>query len=209
MMLRSRFVLRCLALFAVLLLVTSTHQGSAEDGGVRFIQVEEGLMDTETGLVWGFNLTDVGDFITFDPETGFGNGSLYSWNFAQDMWLPCDDGAWICTYEDWSNWYFEREDTDWRLPTKDEMVAAAQAGIGDHLDESPFDGFQGVCDCSNWSSTTGKVKGPEKEGAWMVNLITGEATLVSKSSAIGVIVVRGGSAPEPPSKPGKGGGRNR
>jgi hypothetical protein len=214
-MLRPRWMTLCLALIAALLLVTVTHRGSAEDPAERFVQVEDGLLDTETGLVWGYELTEVSNFITFDPETGFGNGTLYTRSFAMDMWLPCDADAssYTCTYQDWSNSYFFPLDPDlwsddWRLPTKDEMVAAAQAGIADHLDRGPFDGFQTHYSGSKWSSTKGKAKGAN--GVWVVNLNTGEVKIFSEGSAISAVPVRGVAAPEPPSKPGKGvGKRNR
>ena len=76
----------------------------------------------------------------------------------------------------------EGEQSDWRLPSKDEMQAAAAAGAGSHLNLSS------IYDLPRWSSTT---RG--KNYRWVVNLGTGTATAAWTGNGTGfapVVCVR-------------------
>jgi hypothetical protein len=76
---------------------------------------------------------------------------------------------------------------DWRIPTLQELQTAAANGAGSHLD------LQGYGGSPHLSSTdAGKIKGFEY--AWAVNLTTGVASRVTKTSGIHWVVVRDTSA---------------
>lgn len=184
-LLQQRCVRESLTLCAVALSIAGAiDQCCAQEG--RFQQVEEGLLDTETGLVWGFDLQQL-------------DGSWRTWEPAVNL-IIWSDTEWS-TYPEFSNWYFGRDDDDWRLPTRDELLDAANAGIAEYLDASPNDGFQPIYAWS-WSSTYQRYRGID--AAWEVNLWTGETKLINVGSAISAIPVRGAPPPEEPSKPGKG-----
>lgn len=183
-LLQLQFVRVSLVLLAAIV-VASGNRCRAQEG--RFQQVEEGLLDSETGLVWGFDLQQL-------------DGSWRTWEPAVNLIIWPESMEWS-TYPEFSNWYFGREDDDWRLPTRDELLNAANAGIAEYLDASPNDGFQPIT-AWFWSSTYQRYRGID--AAWEVNLWTGEAKLVNVSSALSAIPVRGAPPPEEPSKPGNG-----
>ncbi len=114
------------------------------------------------------------------------------------------------TYQEFSNAFYDRQDEDWRVPTRDELVAAVNAGLMDHLDLSPAEGVQlfevGTRTSSCWSATPGGKKRGGFDSAYVVDLITGESRTVTVGSILhNTIVVRGVAAPSG-GGPGKGGG---
>ena len=179
-------------LVLVAVVVLGSIPASAEEP--RFVQVEEGLFDTETGIVWGHHFHAVTEFLT-------GQGVLWTWSGAMAMTIPVDGVS--LTYQEFSNLFYGRTDDDWRVPTRDELVEAINAGLMMELDISPAEGIQLVAENflhgNAWSSTE---KGPR---AYSVNLYTSEPWLVLKTSAFwGTIPVRGGLPDEPG---GKGNGK--
>lgn len=180
---------------------------------VRFVQVTEGLLDTETGLVWGHSLVEVENFLA-----GGASGGTYAWERAMDMKLKIDyelDGVVDdeITYQEFSNVWYERGDNDWRIPTRDELIEAINAGLMFELDVSPISGLQlfnpEVRPDEVWSSTEGgKVRGGFNS-AYYVNLVTGESDRTTIGSLIGGAIPVRGVAPPSDGKPGKGGGKNK
>ncbi len=164
-----------------------------------------GLLDKETNLIWGFGANEVNHYLT-------GSGTNMSWSWAQSMPILTPSGASTPTaYSEFSNKFFTRNDTDWRLPTLEEMQAANSAGLVRFLDASPRPGFQrlgyigssslvGQCWCC--SSTLQR-----KNIGWWLNFETGE-TWAASGSFLNYIPVRPGPAVSPPPTDGggKGGG---
>lgn len=110
----------------------------------------------------------------------------------------------LITYQEFSNTFYGRNDSDWRVPTRDQMVDAFSAGLADYPDVSPYEGVQTYAEIHpyslKWSST--------KQGnrAWIVDVYTAETLDVRTGSVVvGGVIVRGGAAP-PPSGGGKGKG---
>ena len=197
---------RFLYSLAALTLLASVPAACAQD---RYVQLEDdsGLLDTETGLVWGYNLHHTGAVLN-----GPGQGWSYTWDFAVELLIPCgalDPDNDICTYQQFSNWYYDRDDTDWRLPTRDEMLDAVDGGIADYLDLEPGPGFELVWDFSNgmaWSATEGGKKRGGFDSAYFVNLKTGESDRVTVGSFMNIVIpVRGVPAPDE-GGPGNGNG---
>jgi hypothetical protein len=205
-----------LVVAAVLAISASASKCLAQD---RFVLVPEegGTKDTETGLVWGFPLGPTGTYLQY---IGYHDGgeTIYAWLGAMNLGLNCNaDGTGFCDYQEFSNAYWDVNHNDWRIPTRDELVAAAEAGIIDHLDYSPINGFQewwydpffpddplpegGVYPV--WSSTDLKYRGIDS--AYMVSLFNGAAAITGKGSAIYAIPVRG--VPAPVEDGGKGNGK--
>lgn len=170
----------------------------------RFVQVQEGLLNTTTGLVWGFGADEVNAYLR-------GHGTGMSWEFAQMLPVLAPDGS-VTTYPEFSNWFFDRTDADWRLPAIEEMKAVYQAGLINYLDASPLPGFQSLglfggfdppLSTQCWSgSKSGVFTYPftgEKLGVgWWLDFKTGEADKLH-SSKVNYVPVRGA----PPAK-GKG-----
>ena len=196
----------------------SPSRGVAED---RFLLVPEegGTKDLETGLVWGFPLGPTGTYLHYIVFHD-GGGTSYTWLGAMNLSLNCNnDGTGFCDYPEFSNAYWGVNHNDWRIPTRDELVQAAQAGIIDHLDYSPLDGFQAWWfnpyfpddplptggNYPVWSSTG--LKQRSVDSAYIVNLFNGNTSLVGKGSIVHAIAVRGVAAPS--SDDGKGGGKGK
>jgi len=182
----------------------------AED---RFVRVTEGLLDTQTGLVWGHSLVEVEHVLA-----GGSSGGTYGWERAMDMALKVDyelDGVVDdeITYQEFSNTMYERNDTDWRIPTRDELIDAIDAGLMLELDVSPVAGLQlfdpEVRPDDVWSSTEGGKKRGGFDSAYYVNLVTGESDRLTIGSLIGgAIPVRGAPAPSNDGG-GKGNGKGK
>lgn len=197
--------LRGMAVAACFLLATPF--ASAQDTG-RFLQVTEGLLDTETGIVWGHLLDDAEAF-TSGPATTAG----WTWDRTVAMTLYADsDGDGVIdgqvTYQDFSNTLYDRNDTDWRIPTRTELVDAVRAGLMFHLDISPEPGLQlfdpATRSADVWSSTyAGKKRG--FDSWYMVDLVVGDSANYYQSLIqLGSIPVRGVPAPADEPTGGKG-----
>jgi hypothetical protein len=205
------------AIAALVLCTSLTRPLRAQNPGDRFFPVEEGLLDLETGLVWGFPLYHTDEYLrTIGRSNG---GSLYTWGGAQTLRLggDFDNEDHFAFYAEFSNWYSGRNDNDWRIPTRDEMIEAGNAGITDYLDLSPAPGFQSWYNAdgspsftgATWSSTfAGKIRGGDS--AYYVNLYSGVASITSVNSAIHAPPpVRGVPAPPEDDGPGNGNGKGK
>ncbi len=140
--------------------------------------------------------------------------STWSWEFANATVLNCnDDGSGFCFYTDFSNWYAFGDDVesynfDWRLPTQDEMLDAAAAGLALYHDADPAAGFQPLIGYTYWSLTELKYRGTPS--AYRVDLYTGDSFITSKTSHSLSVWVRGVEpATDGGSSGGKGGGKNK
>lgn len=189
------------------------HAGSIRapvQAGERFQWLEDdsGLLDTQTGLVWGYDLNSTGGFIKYLLTGEWAGGSNSTWEWAMNLNIGCHDfgDTPICTYQEFSNWYFDRDDDDWRLPTIEEMEAAYSAGIADYLDGNPH---PDVDDYNPWSWMWSMTKGPKKRGsdsAYALQFATGDVNNWSVGSPINAFVVRGVA---PPSDNSPGGGKGK
>lgn len=204
------------AFTAVILCTTLTTPLRAQDPGDRFLPVEEGLLDLETGLVWGYPLEETCAYLHTIGRSELGIAYLWDEAITLELAHDPDNEDHFATYTEFSNWYAGRNDDDWRLPTRDEMVEAAQSGILDYLDHSPADGFQswyradgGPRYSSMWSSTfAGKIRG--RDSAYIVNLYTGATdTTAVKSLIYAPAPVRGVPAPAEDDGPGNGKGKKK
>jgi len=171
----------------------------------RFVQLADGsgVQDTQTGLIWGYALADVDRFLTNDQ-------AIRDWSSTLTMEVisaPNGQGGYTSIrYQDFSNAWFGRQDTDWRIPTKDEIIQALDGGLLLALDGSPAAGFQAfdpTADWSWWSSTSaGKVRGTQM--AYSINILDGSVHAYSVLSYLyGSVPVRGVAPPPPPSNGGK------
>lgn len=150
-----------------------------------------GLRDPHTGLVWGFNsqFTESADNWTFAMEMGVGNACL---TYTACTTAPCD-------YAQFSNCFWNRDDSDWRLPTKTELIQAVANGVFQNLDYNPAAGFDSLFDADGnpifqsllWSSTSKTAK-----LAWEVDFASGNAAAFNKQGSVMYWVpVRGPVAP--------------
>lgn len=121
----------------------------AVDGG-NFVSTGGGCQDTVTGKVWS---TDYADN-NAGTHTGWSGAGSYC------------------------NSLVEGGQSDWRLPTENELIKVAADGAAAHLNVSDIGAF-------NWSSTT---KGSKY--AWLVRLDTGGAIALLKESQEEAVCVR-------------------
>jgi hypothetical protein len=208
-----------LSLLALALIALGPTAACAQQAP-RWVWSDEdaGTVDLETGLVWSFPTMAVDQYL-YDLGIHDNVGWVYNQEGAAYMPLFCNnDGTGFCTYPEFSNEFFfgtdvEKYHEDWRLPTRDELVEACQAGIVEYLDASPEDGFQYFGDGyvyydTVWSSTT-HTRGRWTQG-YEVNIYTGEAILTSVDSGrANSLLVRGKPPAEEPTKPGNGNGRKK
>jgi hypothetical protein len=197
----SRLLHQCAQIGILLVLMGITRTTTAQEA--RFVQLADasGVQDTQTGLIWGYPLAEVDIFLS-------GIQSTRSWSFTLAMWVIAEPDGQVTTYQDFSNTLFGRQDTDWRIPTKDEMVNALDAGLLQFLDRSPALGFQTfdpldpTADWEWWTSTSaGKVRGTDT--AYLVDLLRGTVIATSVNSiTYGSVPVRGVAPPPPPTKGG-------
>src|SRR5262245_54122418 len=101
-------LMTCLAIAGWLTLCSTGGVLAQAPDPPAYIEVEEGIMDIETGLVWGHDAYNV-----------LGTTAGFDWARTTGVQL----------YEDWSNGFFGREDSDWRLPTVAEMEDAIAKDI--------------------------------------------------------------------------------
>jgi hypothetical protein len=198
----SRLLYQCAQIGILLVLIGSTRPTTAQDA--RFVPLADGsgVQDTTTGLIWGYALADVDRFLT-------GDQTLRDWSFTLAMWVMTPDGQGghtVMHYQDFSNTLYGRQDTDWRIPTKDEIVQAVDGGLLLALDGSPAAGFQAFDPTTDWlwwsSTSAGKVKGFDY--AYEVNVLDGSVRASTVTSyTYGSIPVRGVAPPPPPTKGGK------
>ncbi len=202
----SRLLHQCTLIAILLASIGITRPATAQVD--RFVQLPDGsgVQDTQTKLIWGYPLAEVDIFLS-------GEQSIRDWNFTMAMWVITGPdghgGSTLMHYQDFSNNLFGRQDPDWRIPTKDEMVNALNAGLLAALDRSPAPGFQPfdplnpTADWKWWTSTSaGKVKGTDM--AYFVDLQRGSVSTTNVGSYLyGSVPVRGVAPPPPPTKGGK------
>lgn len=204
---------RFAALVSILaaLVVSAPLATACAQGGARFVPVPEGTLDTETGLIWGFSFYQTDEYLR-DIGIHEGGGTWHTWLGATNMSLnhydreteePLPDG--FANYVEFSNWYSGESNADWRLPTRDEVLAALDAGLYEAYDSSPHEGFQ-LADSYGeyWTSTTTKVQGKTK--GYCIALGTRNIELFSLGTPARALAVRGRAA-EPPEEPSKGNGK--
>lgn len=156
------------ARFALALSITLATVGTAA-AQQRFVPVTEGMMDSQTGLVWGYSYSE----LTFQEFEASGAGTVgwlgpytFTWSAAVNGGVP--------EYESLSNSLFNRNDS-WRLPTIDEVQAAADAGL---FHQYLYD-YNVSLQRSYWSATTDKKNGSSKgkiRNAEFYDLLFGDAT---------------------------------
>lgn len=200
--------------------ISALHPSRVAAQELRFVQAEEGLLDTQTGLVWGHHLTEVDRFLTG------GSSTVRTWEFTMEMWVgdlvdvdgdgDLDLNYFTTTYPSFSNAFYGRTDDDWRLPYRDELVEAIQAGLMLYLDISPEPGVQlledylppNVPEGQGYNTLVWAGKNRIKGGnADAVDLLDATVTQKFTSSTLwGSIPVRGGSSD---GGGGKGGGKGK
>jgi len=175
----------------------------------RFQPVAEGTLDTQTGLVWGFSFYETGGYLKDIGIHEVGE-SFHTWAAADNLSLNCEDANGVplpggfCTYPAFSNWYAGRNDTDWRLPTKAEFVAAAEAGLVAAYDASPAEGLQPAEGYREyWTADTFRERGRDR--AYTVMIGTGAVGTRNQASPAYALAVRG--VDPPPEQPTKGNGK--
>lgn len=136
-----------LACAATLVLTAAT--ASAQE---RFVDVTEGVLDTQTGLVWGRSYNGL-LYAEASADGFFGSGPesvMFSWDEAM--------GWGLADYKDRADRLWGRNDA-WRLPTIQEAQAAAEAGLFDlHLNGVDDDWWY-------WTATPTTKKGkPSRKG---------------------------------------------
>jgi len=198
----SRLLHQCILVALLLALLAFARPTFAQQP--RFVQLPDasGVQDTQTGLIWGYPLIRVDRFLS-------GSESTRDWSFTLAMWVITGSdghgGSTLMHYQDFSNNLFGRQDIDWRIPTKDELVNALDAGLLLALDDSPAPGFQAFDPSDDWewwtSTSAGKVKGTNT--AYLVDLLRGSVSATSVNSiTYGSVPVRGVAPPPPPTKGG-------
>lgn len=114
-----------------------------------------GTKDNATGLVWGHLSAHT---ITF---LGYPEGS-HDWHDAVALLLKTDGGTVLTDYQTFSNTWYTRTDSDWRLPSLDEVSTAVQHGLIPVWDISPASGVQTLAsdpwwwNVLVWTTTQGK-----------------------------------------------------
>ncbi|MEZ6059690.1 MAG: hypothetical protein R3C19_04945 [Planctomycetaceae bacterium] len=158
----------------------------------RFQPVDQGLLGTQTGLIWGHHFKEVN--AVYSRAT-----PLYTWDWAmattviiEEDWDPEGDEEWLyLTYQEFSDTLYGPVDVEggvWRLPTRDELQDAIGAGMMLQLDMSPADGLQlfdpVTFHDAVWSSTKGKKKRGGFDSAYRVSLIDGSSDNITVGSAL-------------------------
>jgi hypothetical protein len=171
------------------------------DSTGRWQPVAEGLLDTTTNLVWGFGANEVNHYL---------GGGVHNMDWRSAQLLPILDLDANTTYPAFSNQFFGQNNTDWRLPTIEEMRAAYSAGLIHYLDASPRPGFQRLGFVGGSSETA---KGNcvsstsnRKDSGWWLNFDTGLSG-TSNGFFINYVAVRPGPAPVGGDGGGTGGGK--
>jgi hypothetical protein len=157
------------------------------DNSGRWRPVADGLLDTKTNLIWGFGANEVNHYLSGAPVG-------ISFKSAQSMPVVNYGGS-TQTYRAFSNSFFQRNDSGWRLPTLSEMKDAHQAGLVTYLDASPKPGFQklGVVNSFDpvynggcWSSTA-----QGRSYGWWFNFLDGKSGYFDNTRSNFIPVRRG------------------
>ena len=198
-----------LALGSMLCFGLIDNQVHAQD---RFVPVSEGTLDTETGITWGYALPAASEWMGY-VSTG------YTWDFALTLWIGretfVDEFGEEVTievfYPAFSALYSGEEmHDDWRLPTRDEMVAAYNAGLFEVHELIPDQPGSTVFNIGSngeyWSATPGGKKRGGFDSGYTVNIKTGEVNQRTVGSILHAFPVRGVDPPVDDSK-GNGGGK--
>ncbi|MEZ6077736.1 MAG: hypothetical protein R3C56_19320 [Pirellulaceae bacterium] len=185
-------LVRTLASVALCLVQCSHLSAQALDPAGRFLEVSEGTLDTQTGLVWGFSLSRTG------------NGA-HNWQDVNNLVLPnaVYDGITYSNYNDWSNARSGESHFDWRIPSTAELKAAAQASLFIYHDVEPGPDF--------WNDLgTGFLWSNSKRGnkGYVVDANTPpyDTFLLSLGTSLDAIPVR---SIAPPPSGGGGKGKNK
>src|SRR5262249_29242342 len=147
-----------------------------------------------TGLVWGFASEAVSPGLSWD----FASAQMLSVPQTTPDWPWPACGGTISNYDQYSNCFWGRNDSDWRIPTKDELTAAVANGVFTRADRSPEEGLQPYFDAAGqpttystrWSSTLGK-----KKNVVVVGYADGGFFETGQASQLHWIPVRGPVAP--------------